>query len=362
MRRLLFFFNLLIALGLAAALAAPYVSPARFYPLAYFGLTTYFWVAANAVFVLLWIILRLRNALLSTVLLIAAWPSLSNLLGLNWREQIFGGNAGIKVMSYNVRLFGLYDWKNNIRHRNDILNFLKKQEPDIVCFQEFFVEKENGRRPRFSTEDTLKKLLLARNIHFEAASSLYGTQFWGVATFSRFPIVNRGKIRFPGSKGNICIYSDIQIGNDTVRVYNVHFESYHLPEEKFDRLADDIQENPEYWWGVFRRMAHSYERRAQQADSVRKSIELSPHPVLVCGDFNELPTSYVYRTVGRGLRDAFLESGWGLGTTYAGRIPFLRIDYILHSPKIRSTGFKVYRHKLSDHFPISCFISLEDEL
>ncbi|MCS6978669.1 MAG: endonuclease/exonuclease/phosphatase family protein [Flavobacteriales bacterium] len=354
MRRILFLINIVFALGLAAALAAPYVNPAQFYPLAFFGLTAYFWMAVNLLFVLLWIILRFRNIWLSGVLLVAATPALRHMVAFNWKEQILGGAEGVTVMSFNVRLFGLYDWKNNIRHRNEILNFLKKQEPDILCFQEFFLDKSR----RFSTEDTLKKLLRARHSHFEYASSLQNTQFWGVATFSRFPILGRGKIKFSGSKGNICIYSDIQIGSHIVRVYNVHFESYHLPEEKLDRLADDLQENPGYWWGVFRRMAHSYERRGRQVDSVARSIAQSPYPVIVCGDFNELPTSYVYRQMSHGLRDAFLESGFGLGITYAGRIPFLRIDYILHSPEIQSSRFQVSHVRMSDHYPISCSIRL----
>lgn len=350
MRRILFAINIFFAIGLAAALVAPYISPAEFYPPAFFGLTFYGWLIANGVFVLLWIILRFRYTLLSGLLLVLALPSLRHLVALHWKEQLIPEGSGITVMSYNVRLFGLYDWKNNIRHRNEILNYLKKEEPDILCFQEFFLDKTK----RFSTEDTLKKLLRARNSHFEYASSLHGTQFWGVATFSRFPIVGRGKIKFQGAKGNICIYTDIKLGERVVRVYNVHFESYHLPEEKLDRLADDVQENPGYWWNVFRRMALSYERRARQVDSVRKSIEQSPHPVIVCGDFNELPTSYVYHRMAQGLKDAFLESGFGLGVTYAGKIPLLRIDYILHSPELRSSHFHTERVRLSDHYPVRC--------
>ena len=278
------------------------------------------------------------------------------MVALNWREQLSNTGTGIKIMSYNVRLFGLYDWKNNIRNRNDILNYLKKEEPDIVCFQEFFFDKSR----RFTTIDTIKKLLKARNIHFEAASSLYDSQFWGVATCTRFPIINKGKIKFQGSKGNICIYSDIQIGDNIVRVYNVHFESYHLPEDRLDRMADDLQENPKYWLNVFRLMARSYERRGRQVDIVRASMDSCPHPVIVCGDFNELVTSYVYRQMSRGMKDAFLESGFGLGVTYAGRIPLLRIDYILHSPQLRSSSFKVSKVKLSDHYPISSVIKLPE--
>lgn len=357
MRKILFALNILFALGLAAAVMASRVSPADFYPLAFFGLTFYLWFIANIVFVLLWIILRFRYTLLSGIMLVLASPSLSSLVALRWKEQLLPDSGGITVMSYNVRLFGLYDWKNNRRHRDEILNFLKKEEPDILCFQEFFLDKTK----RFSTEDTIKKLLRARNSHFEYASSLHGTQFWGVATFTRFPIVGKGKIKFKGSKGNICIYTDIRIGERTLRVYNVHFESYHLPEEKLDRIADDLQENPGYWWNVFRRMAHSYERRARQVDSVSLSIARSPYPVIVCGDFNELPTSYVYHKMARGLKDAFLESGLGLGVTYAGKIPLLRIDYILHSPAIRSSGFRTKKVRLSDHYPIQCTVSFPED-
>ena len=102
-------------------------------------------------------------------------------------------------------------------------------------------------------------------------------------------------------------------------------------------------------------------KRSKQVDAVANHIESSPYPVIICGDFNDPPSSYTYNRISGDLKDAFVESGSGFGNTYNGLIPLLRIDYILHSPQIRSTDFKTVKQNLSDHFPITCKMEVMPE-
>jgi endonuclease/exonuclease/phosphatase family metal-dependent hydrolase len=109
---------------------------------------------------------------------------------------------------------------------------------------------------------------------------------------------------------------------------------------------------------ILSRLKIAFTKRASQAESVAASIRNSNHPVVLCGDFNDTPSSYSYKTISENLCDAFRESGSGLGTTYAGPFPAFRIDFILHSPQIKSFEYTTISQKLSDHFPISCILNL----
>lgn len=325
----------------------------------FFGLTYFAWLIVNALFILVWLILKLRYALLSLAVIAVGLPIHLRQTAFRYSSAESPASAeSVRVMSYNVQLFGLYNWKENKKHRNEMFRFLRKSDPDIACFQEYFYEETDY----FETTDTLVKILDADYVHFESASSLHGTHHWGAATFSRFPIINKGKIKFEKTRGNICLYSDIVRKKDTVRVFNVHFESNHLETEKIDRLADGDSTARIIAFDMFKALRRSYQKRAKQVQQVREAIEKSPHPVIVCGDFNDTPVSYTYSQISHGLKDAFLESGTGLGFTYAGKIPFLRIDYILHDKRLRSSQFKVIKgKKLSDHYPVECLFEFGEE-
>lgn len=352
MRKFLLGVNILLVVCLLASYASAYISPDKAWILPFFGLTYSIWLILNILFIPIWAILKVRLSLISIIAIIIGAPIHMRHTKFRFvQAEAESSSESFRVMSYNVQLFGLYNWKDNKKHRNEMFRFLRKSDPDIACFQEYFYEETDY----FETTDTLVKILDADNVHFEAASSLHGTHHWGAATFSRYPIVHRGKIKFEKSKGNICLYSDIVKGADTVRVFNVHFESNHLETEKIDRLAEGDSTARIIASDMFKALRKSYQKRAKQVDLVREAIEKSPYPVIVCGDFNDTPVSYSYSEISHGLKDAFLESGTGFGFTYAGKIPFLRIDYILHDERLKSSQFKVIRDKkLSDHYPIEC--------
>ena len=85
-------------------------------------------------------------------------------------------------------------------------------------------------------------------------------------------------------------------------------------------------------------------------------VKKSPYKTILCGDFNDTPVSYCYNRIENELIDAFIESSSGIGSTYIGKFPFNRIDYIFYSNKLQSKEFKTHNIKYSDHKPISCYI------
>ena len=91
--------------------------------------------------------------------------------------------------------------------------------------------------------------------------------------------------------------------------------------------------------------------RAIQADIVAKEIAQSPHPVILCGDFNDVPYSYVYNLMKGELVDGFKECGQGWMYTMRGK-KRVRIDYIFHDKSLTGISYKREDLSYSDHYPV----------
>jgi len=360
--------SLLLIVSLLLSYLAPYLNPEKFWIIAFLGLLYPVILIANIIIGIIWLILKKWIAIFHLFAIFIGWYHIGAHFQYSGKKLSSDSTDYLKIISYNVKNFDLYhytkDWDFNTQYRDSIFSFLSKQNADIICFQEFV----NVNDAKFSTNDTLIKLLRASNIHTEYTVMTKYKNNFGIATFSAYPIVNGGRISFPGRTNNTCIYSDIVYNNDTIRVYNVHFESIHFSHEDYrfaEKLADDNinfknrKEIEHHSKKILSRLKKAFIIRASQADIVSKNIMQSPYPVIVCGDFNDTPGSYAYHKVSKGLKDAFIESGVGLGTTYSGIFPSFRIDYILHGFEFESRGFTTFNNKYSDHYPIMCYLKLK---
>ncbi len=252
-------------------------------------------------------------------------------------------------------LFDLYDWKKNTESRNKILNSLTEINPDILCLQEFYTSEEKG---DFNNIDTVKNLLHTPYYHTEFTVTMRNFDHWGVATFSKYPIINKGKLIFNTKSNNICIYTDVIINKDTVRIYNIHLQSisFSKADTKFldDVVSDkDAQEEIENSKNILRRLKRGFTKRTKQVDMIALHIKNCKYKIIICGDFNDTAASYSYQTLSKNLNDAFIEKGIGFGRTYAGKWPQFRIDYILHSNTLICKNYQRYSETFTDHFPIT---------
>ena len=363
--RIIWILNIFALGGLGLAMLAAYVNPEHFWWLSLFGLGFEILLVINLIFVLFWLLVQSKRFLFSLALVILGIGKVFGIIQVHpfaTSQEKLAAKGYVKVMTFNVRLFDLYNWFHNNQTRGRIFNFLSAESPDIVCFQEFY---SSDKKPnKFKNDDTLKKVLNARYSQIEYTVTLRKTDHWGIATYSKYPIVHQQSVHYAKKGGSIFIFSDIKIGADTVRVFNTHLESvrfgwndYHFIENinKDDVEQDEVAGSLH----ILRRLKHAFVVRAQQIKVLKDSINASPYKVIVCGDFNDTPSSYTYHYVSSNLEDAFRESANGLGKTYSGPFPSFRIDYILHDPGIKSAGYKTLKAKLSDHYPISCWIKVE---
>ena len=295
----------------------------------------------------------------SVLALAIGWNSFSSSFQFNLNTSI-PTNKDIKVMSYNCMLFDLYNWSHNKKSRELIFDMLQEESPDILCLQEFFTSES---KHHFNNTDTLTKFLPAKNIHTEYAISLRGNDHWGIATLSKYPIVKKGKILFNTNSNNICIFTDVLIHQDTVRIYNIHLASIHFGKKEYqfidDIINDKTTEEIEGSKNILRRLKLAFIKRSEQATIVAQHMAECKYKKIICGDFNDTPSSFAYRKLKGDLNDAFIESGSGLGKTYAGKLPALRIDYILYSNSFESYNYKNFPETYTDHYPISCYLKVK---
>lgn len=339
--------TLVVAVTMAVTYFVPYTNPARvwFFPL--LGLAAPAVYVATLVLALYWII-RWRWLRAGTMLVLVAaglfqvtlfWrPELRR----NYHAQAFD-RAAIKVMTYNVRNF--YGEKGGSSVA-DILSLIEEHDPDVICLQEFnarLAQKEEGFE---RIEEKYERAAFGRH---QVPDSLHGTP---LMILSKYRILRSGTVLTPASS----VWADLVIGEDTVRVFNNHLRSTAITasdNEYLTRrgfLSDTAREVK------LRSMVDRYREnsvlRAAQVDSIARVVAAVPTRRILCGDFNDTPMSYVYRTMARGLNDAFSACGSGYSHTYRGFYNMLRIDYVLSSEGFETISYEVPAVDYSDHHPV----------
>jgi len=276
------------------------------------------------------------------------------LIGIQYIGLFFGtqpkiteNTDSIKVLSYNVRLFNRYGWIANPDIKSEIVAFLKTEKADILCIQEFYTPDE----------------IPALNYPHKHIGLQSKKNQWHMAIYSNFPQINKSTVSIKGERiNNTCIYSDLSINSDTIRVYNVHLASNWFKNSDYSFLQNPKKESmKEGIKGIVERMKSSYKKRAEEARAIKEHMQRSPHSIILCGDFNDTPLSYAYNTISENLKDAFKESGKGIGQSFV-KIPALRIDYILHNERFKSYNYKRHKQKLSDHYAVSCKVEINNSL
>lgn len=339
-----------------------YVSPSNFWWSGFlaFGIPVVFFV--HFFYVYYW----LKNGAIKYLII----PFLAMILGANQLNRTISFDFSkvdiysprkqfMNVLSANVRVFNVYEHllKENPESSKQYMTWLKESDNDILCIQEFYNEKNN------KVYNTTKQLSRSFPNYFVKPSAVnrIGAEF-GLAIFSKHKIINKGIIEFKNTKHNQAIYADVQWNNKIIRVFNIHLESLHINENELFDINNNTDEIQKVGKSTIKQLKKGFEIRAIQINMLVEEIKNSPYPVIICGDINDLPYSYSYQSLKNILNNAFEEKGMGIGTTYRGKIPFLRIDNQFFSDEFEINSFKIHKEiKHSDHYPISAKYSLKEK-
>ena len=318
-------------IGLLGSYTAPYVDPNVFYPSSLLGLGYHYLLLGNIVLFCYWLVRWRRMALVCLLVMLCGYPFIRTYYGFNAWEDTEPLRGDVELLSYNVCQMDLHDSSSLA----GIVKYVESFEGDFVCLQEF---------PK---RGSVFRLFPSYAEH---------CQYGDAAILSRRPLLGQGNVEFPKGYSASCVYADVVLPEDTVRVYCVHLESYRLgyKEQKIYKeltggTSDDI---PQGVKTILGRLVVANKNRAREASVIKKHMETSPHPVIICGDFNDTPLSYTYHVLSCDMRDSFVEKGHGIGNTYIGEFPSFRIDHILHSPSLETVFYLRDTVLYSDHYAI----------
>ena len=342
--------SVMVAAATVAVAYSDRLDPIAHPVLACAGMVFPIFLVANLVVLLLWLMVKWRRVWIPIAAFVLAFPSIRIFMPLHTSSEAPEGC--IKVLSYNVAAYG-----GNYRYNqamDTIFGYLKQQKADIVCFQEDMTVKFNPVEhfpELYPYNDTVHvtppgyPLINAVGIH------------------SRFPIIRRERISYESlANGSVAFF--LQIGADTVIVVNNHLESTHLSTDDRQRYKAmmrgdmDRASTKEETRLILDKLSKAMAQRAEQAKAVSRYIEQHRgYPLIVCGDFNDTPISYVRRTIAQGLTDCYVDTGNGLGLSYNQRGFNFRIDHIMCSSHFKPYNCYVDdKMDASDHYPIICWL------
>ncbi len=266
-------------------------------------------------------------------------------------SKTYSSGLGVVLMTHNTHLMGYYDGESAKQNRDAILNEIQTVKPNILCLQECYWNTNGG---DFLSEQSRNDILSGYTVHERTTHVLSDGGRFGLVIFSKYPVVNQGQVPFENEVNNFCIYIDVLVGSDTVRIYNAHLQSFRLKKKSlqlFDEKIDmnEIQNESK---PLLTQLYGASLKRSKQVDVLASHIEGCSHKVIVAGDFNDTPVSYTYNRLMRSLEDSFLDAGNGIGSTYRGPLFGLRIDYVLHSKGLRAKAYSTSEAGASDHRPV----------
>jgi endonuclease/exonuclease/phosphatase family metal-dependent hydrolase len=344
------------------------------------ALTVPLWLALVVLLLLYWLWRNWRVALLPLAALLLAWPQVKrglplhpgNALQASLGEGVVPKHQALntlRLLSYNVRIFNVYPQLRQLDPTAPAkaIAWLAASPADVLCLQEYYQEPVGAHSADGKLFQVGERLGPGSGRQVFVSKTLtngIGAEF-GLAIFSRLPIVGRGEISFGRLTQNHAMWVDV-VGpdrGDTVRIFNTHLQSMSLDEDDIVAAGSSRAGFKRKGRSLLGRFTRGAAARAWQADTLMAHVRRSPYPVLLAGDLNDLPYSYAYSQLANELQNAWATVGFGPGNTYHGRLPpLLRIDQQFAGPQWQVLACRIHSEiPYADHFPVEGLYQLGRE-
>jgi endonuclease/exonuclease/phosphatase family metal-dependent hydrolase len=357
------FFNVLVAIVFLLGFLLPYLNPQKWWLMGFVGLAFPFLLICMILFFVFWLVTKPKIALLPLLCMLVNWKQVNAVFSFSSSANKTNAN-NLRILTWNVHALHTLNNHNgtDLAGRQKIFDAIIAQKPDVVCLQEF-----NSFNQHVLVGSSLAMFAKQSGMPYYFFSKDYGNavdQFYrGSIIFSRYPIVDSARVAFP--KNESVVYADIKQGDDTIRVFTTHLQSYKFGKDDYqgiNKIKNADEEMMDASKGIIRKLKKAFIIRGEQADIVRKFVDASPYPTLLCGDFNDVPNSYAYWHIKGNMQDAFLAKGVGIGRTFNSLSPTLRIDYLFASDHFAINSFsRIINDQLSDHYALVSDVNLKSK-
>lgn len=358
-RRLFLWSNVPLVIALICSAYMRYSDPATLWLAGFAGLAFPFLWVINLCYIGIWLfylkkyrywMLPLAGAFLTIP---AIFPT--------WGFHAFDNSKpatkkSFTLMTFNCSSMGMSAYQDRREIRENIYDVLCKTNPDVLCLQEFY---SNDHPEKTNNLDSLCGRLKYPYHYFVKRLVQWDTWNFGTVLFSKYPITDTAMVELGGGHAaDDMLTANLLVHGDTMRIVSVHLASYQLKNGDYNAVNSSDAGKIK---GLVDKMRRSLSLRSEQSQLVREQVATSKHPVIVVGDFNDIPLSHTYNTIrGNDLQDAFLQQGFGFGRTFSSLARSLRIDYILPGRNFSIENFSIIRSKDFEHFPIMARLSLQN--
>ena len=318
-------------------------------------------------FLIIWLFLRKRNVFISILCLLIGWKNIHAFFGFSLATHDFSqkDSSSLRIITWNVRSWDEFTTKklDASGHRLPMLKLVGEQHADVMCFQEFFEPADTAKSNirYIQREFKFPYYYFSRDFRFRINKYELGT-----IIFSKYPIINTYQTRFSADtniRTESLIAADIEVHNKIVRIFTTHLQSVLFKAKDF-RNVEIIRNAEDSMLQASRSLAKKLKGalglRGYQADTVRRQLDACSHPLVICGDFNDVPNSYTYFHIRGNLQDAFIAKNFGIGRSYIHISPTLRIDYILPSKEFKVIQAMKLASPYSDHYAVITDLQLQE--
>jgi len=342
--------------GLLLGFLSQYVNPKYVSFLAFFGMGFKYIFYLSLILLVFLIFAKSKKVFWLLACYLICFVPITRIFAFNDKQNFEGEK--LKFMSFNVRIMDKYNWIKGLNTRENILDFINNENPDILCLQEFSLFHLD----EVKDQKEIMEMLGYKYVIGDYDPYLDPKKSSCFQIFSRYPLQNL-RSYYDTTNVIFAISAQTPINNKTYRIYNAHLQSIHLGNEDYQFIDSIKAKNTKKrifgFMSIISKISLGYQKRVDQVNILKNDIDTCKDDVIICGDFNEPPISYTYNRLQKGLDDAFLQSSSFCGDTYLMKIFGFRIDYILYrSSTLKPFNFKTSNVELSDHKPISVEFSL----
>jgi len=352
--------NIIAVIVFLLGCCASFLLPGKYWYIAVIGVGLPLVALTLVLFILLWWFFKSKWAFLSLAALLLGWGQVNDFFAFHPFSSFDKEKEAnsIRIMQWNVSRLGQMDKKNRLAQRKGVFDFIKEMNPDILCMEEFL--ESNNPRQLDENIPYLVDTLNYKYYYFAKDHARWDKLYeHGVAIFSRYPITDTFRMRYASEDtlnlGESLIHTDININGQAIRVFATHLQTLRFDGSDYGAIKGLVKAKEGSvgkMEGIIRKFRHGYSLRTNQAELVRRELDASPIPEIICGDFNDVPNSFTYAKIKGDRNDAFLKKGFGISRTFISLSPTLRIDFILADKKLEVLQFKKSRIFYSDHFPV----------
>lgn len=349
-RIILFILNVLFALGLVASTLGGMLPPSRSVlpSLAAYGYLPF--LAANVLMIVLWLLMHRWTWLFSAAVIVLRWSMLGFFFQLGGTSKAPVAEEypyAVSLLTYNVHQF---QGRENRPEQSDsnaaeFIGLVRRYQPDVLCLQEYAAPKTLG------LTDSLT--LMGYNHYYGAHTSRSGMPY-GTVVFSRLPIT------YVTCIDSEKLLVELHKEGQRFRVCCVHMDSYRFDasdREEIERMRHgEVQKSSRRMLGKVKETILSHE--IEWTQHVKPVVMESSLPIVLAGDLNDIPGSWLYKQIASEMKDAFCEKGCGMSITYNGGFPEFRIDMVFHGDGVNTLGYKRIKTDMSDHYPVLAYLEL----